>query len=149
MPAIWIDADATPKPVREVICKGAIRTQIKAIFVANHRIPIPTHPCLQSIQVEPGFDVADNLIVQRCEAGDLIITQDIPLAAEAMEKNVTVINNRGEVYTEETIRQRLNMRDFIDSLRSSGIQTGGPSAFSMQDKQIFSNALDRWLTKNA
>ncbi len=148
MPTIWIDADATPKPVREVICKGAIRTQIKAIFVANHRIPIPTHPNLQSIQVEAGFDVADNLIVQRCQNGDLLITQDIPLAAEAMQKQVTVINNRGEVYTEETIRQRLNMRDFMDNLRSSGINTGGPNAFNAQDKQTFSNAFDRWLTKN-
>lgn len=148
MTTLWIDADATPKPVREVICKAAVRTNIQTIFVANHRIPIPPHPCLQSIQVEPGFDVADNLIIQRCQPGDLVITQDIPMAAEAIEKSVAVINNRGETYTKETVRQRLNMRDFMETLRSSGIQSGGPSAFSPQDKQAFANSLDRWLAKN-
>ena len=93
MVTIWVDADATPKPIREVICKGAMRTNITAVFVANHRIPLPSHPALQATQVESGFDVADNVIIQRSKEGDLLITQDIPLAAEAMEKSVSVINN--------------------------------------------------------
>jgi uncharacterized protein YaiI (UPF0178 family) len=147
MPTIWVDADATPKPVRDVICKAAIRTVITTYFVANHRVPVAPCPHIHTVQVEAGFDVADNVIVQRAEDGDLVITQDIPLAAELMERAITVINNRGETYTAETIRQRLNMRDFMETLRSSGVQSGGPAAFSDRDKQQFANSLDRWLTR--
>ncbi len=147
MPNIWVDADATPKPVREIICRAAIRTGITTSFVANHNVPVTRHPCIRSVQVAPGFDIADNLIAQEAQPGDLVITQDIPLAAEVVEKKVEAINNRGETYKPETIRQKLNMRDFMESMRSSGIQTGGPAAFSDRDKQAFANALDRWLAK--
>lgn len=149
MAEIWVDADATPKAVREVICKAAVRTQTPCWFVANHRIPLPPSPFLRPLQVEAGFDIADNLIAQRCLAGDLVITQDIPLAAEVLEKKAHAINNRGEPYSPETIRQKLNMRDFMETLRSSGIQSGGPAAFSDRDKAQFANALDRWLTRFA
>lgn len=147
MSQIWVDADATPKPVREIICRAAIRTGIITSFVANHAVPVTRHPSIRSVQVPPGFDIADNLIAQEAQPGDLVITQDIPLAAEVVEKKVEAINNRGDVYKPETIRQKLNMRDFMESMRSSGIQTGGPAAFSDRDKQAFANALDRWLAR--
>lgn len=147
MPTIWVDADATPKAVREVICRAAVRTGILTLFVANHRVPLTPCPNIKALQVEPGFDVADNYIAQRAVAGDLLITQDIPLAAEVMENKVEAVDNRGEVYNPQTIRQKLNMRDFMETLRSSGVQSGGPSAFTDKDKQAFANSLDRWLAK--
>lgn len=149
MACIWVDADSTPKAVREIIIKAVIRTETLCYFVANHSLPIPASPFIKKIQVEPGFDVADNLIAQRCNAEDLVITQDIPLAAEVMEKKTNVINNRGEYYDPETIRQKLIMRDFFDTLRSSGIQSGGAAAFSDRDKMMFANSLDKWLARNA
>lgn len=145
---IWVDADATPKAVREVICKAVQRTQIQCIFVANHSIPLPPSPFLKFRQVESGFDVADNLIATLCSNQDLVITQDIPLAAEILEKGASAINNRGEPYSRDTIKQKLTMRDFFDTLRSSGIQSGGVPAFTDKDKMLFANALDRWLAKN-
>ena len=148
MTTIWVDADATPKAVREVICKAAIRTETETLFVANHQVPVTPSPFIRNLQVESGFDVADDLIAQRCQPGDLVITQDIPLAAEAIEKGAAVINNRGEPYSVQTIRQKLQMRDFMETMRSSGIQSGGPAAFSDRDKAQFANALDRWLAKN-
>ena len=147
MTTIWVDADATPKAVREIICRAAIRTEITTRFVANHTIPLPPSPFIQCIQGEAGFDVADNFIVQQARQSDLVITQDIPLAAEVMENQVEAINNRGEAYSPETIRQKLNMRDFMETMRSSGIQSGGPAPFSDRDKQSFANSLDRWLAK--
>jgi uncharacterized protein YaiI (UPF0178 family) len=147
MTTIWVDADATPKAVREVICKAAIRTQTETLFVANHQVPVTPSPFIRNLQVESGFDVADDLIAQRCQPGDLVITQDIPLAAEAIEKGANVVNNRGEPYSVQTIRQKLQMRDFMETMRSSGIQSGGPAAFSERDKAQFANALDRWLAK--
>lgn len=149
MACIWVDADSTPKAVREVIVKAVIRTETLCYFVANHSLPIQPSPFIKKIQVEPGFDVADNLIAQRCQAHDLVITQDIPLAAEVIEKKAAAINNRGEYYDIETIRQKLIMRDFFDTLRSSGIQSGGAAAFSDRDKMMFANALDKWLARNA
>lgn len=149
MACIWVDADATPKAVRDVIIKAVMRTQTLCYFVANHSLPIPASPFLKKIQVEPGFDVADNLIAQRCQPNDLVITQDIPLAAEVIEKKARVINNRGEYYAPDTIRQKLMMRDFFDTLRSSGIQSGGAAAFSDKDKMLFANSLDQWLQKNS
>lgn len=148
MTTIWVDADATPKAVREVICKAAIRTETETLFVANHQVPVTPSPFIRNLQVESGFDVADDLIAQRCQPGDLVITQDIPLAAEAIEKGAAVINNRGEPYSVQTIRQKLQMRDFMETMRSSGIQSGGPAAFSDRDKAQFANSLDRWLAKN-
>lgn len=147
MSKIWVDADAVPKAVREIICKAAIRTETEVTFVANHRVPVMKSPYIQSVQVSSGFDVADNYIVQNATEHDLVITQDIPLAAEVMEKKTQAINTRGEPYSQDTIRQRLNMRDFMETMRSSGVQSGGPPAFSDKDKQAFANSLDRWLTK--
>lgn len=148
MTTIWVDADATPKAVREIICRAAIRTETLTRFVANHRIPLPPSAFLINVQVEAGFDVADNLIAQQATSGDLVITQDIPLAAEVMENKVDAVNNRGERYSPETIRQKLNMRDFMETMRSSGVQSGGPAPFSDKDKQAFANSLDRWLAKH-
>ncbi len=129
------------------VMSSAKPLSVTAYFVANHAVPLPLPPFLKAVQVEAGFDVADNLIAQRCNAGDLVITQDIPLAAEVIEKQALALNNHGETYPPETIRQRLNMRDFMETLRSSGIQSGGPAAFSERDKAQFANALDRWLVK--
>ena len=144
---IWVDADACPKVVKEVLCRAATRTGLQITFVANHYVPVPTAPNIKSIQVESGFDVADDEIVRRSEAGDLVISGDIPLAAELIEKKVQVLNPRGELYTEATIKARLNIRDFMDTMRASGIQTGGPAALSQTDRREFANQLDRILVK--
>ena len=149
MPIIWVDADATPRPVRDVICKAAVRTEMTAYFVANHLLPLPPSPFLKAVQVEAGFDVADNVIVQRCNAGDLVITQDIPLAAEAIEKGADVFNPRGQAFTKENIRQRLAMRNFMEEMRNAGQVTGGPAPFSQGDRKEFADQLDRWLQRNA
>lgn len=117
-------------------------------LVANHGMRIPPSPYIDFVQVGQGFDVADNVIVQGLQPGDLVVTQDIPLAAEVIEKGGIALNPRGELYTPENIRQRLNMRDFMESLRSSGIQTGGPAALNQNDRQAFANQLDRLLTKH-
>ncbi|GLR77002.1 MULTISPECIES: YaiI/YqxD family protein [Aliivibrio] len=144
---IWVDADACPKVVKEVLCRAATRTGIQLTFVANHYIPVPTAFNIKSIQVESGFDVADDEIVRRSEAGDLVISGDIPLAAELIAKKVQVLNPRGELYTEATIKARLNIRDFMETMRASGIQTGGPAALSQTDRREFANQLDRILAK--
>lgn len=144
---IWVDADACPKAAKEILFKAAQRTQISLTLVANQYIPHPRSPYIQALQVSHGFDVADNLIVERAEAGDIAITSDIPLAAELMEKQVQVINPRGELYDKDTIRQRLNMRDFMDQMRGSGVHTGGPSAYGPQQKQAFANQLDKLLAR--
>ena len=144
---IWVDADACPKVDKEVLCRAATRTGIQLTFVANHYIPVPTAFNIKSIQVESGFDVADDEIVRRSEAGDLVISGDIPLAAELIEKKVQVLNPRGELYTEATIKARLNIRDFMETMRASGIQTGGPAALSQTDRREFANQLDRILAK--
>lgn len=142
---IWVDADACPKPVKEILFRAAVRAQVPVTLVANQYLAVPPSPLIRAVQVSSGFDVADNHIVQSAEKGDLIITADIPLAAEAIAKGVAVINPRGERYTIDNVRQRLNMRDFMETLRSSGIQSGGPAPYSQQDKQAFANALDRFL----
>ncbi|MDB1124625.1 YaiI/YqxD family protein [Vibrio algarum] len=144
---IWVDADACPKVIRETLFRAAERTGVDCIFVANHRVPVPTRTNIKSIQVESGFDVADNEIVRLAEKGDLIITSDIPLADEVITKGALALSPRGELYTKETIKARLNIRDFMDTMRSSGIQTGGPSALSQTDRREFANHLDRVLAK--
>lgn len=144
---IWVDADAVPKAVREIICKAAVRKQIHCTFVANHAVPLTPSPFLKLTLVQSGFDVADDFIAQQVQAIDLVITQDIPLAAEVLAKGASAINTRGEPYNPETVRQKLNMRDFLETLRSSGIQSGGAAAFGDKDKMNFANALDRWLAK--
>ncbi len=144
---IWVDADACPVVIKEILFKAAERTQVLATFVANHSIRIPPSRYIQFIQVTSGFDVADNEIVKRLSAGDLLITSDIPLAAEVIEKGGLALNPRGELYTAENINSLLNMRDFMDTLRFSGVDTGdGPSAMSQSERQLFSNHLDKLLT---
>jgi uncharacterized protein YaiI (UPF0178 family) len=145
---IWVDADACPVAIKDIITRAANRKKIETTFVANHLIKVPNSPYLKSIQVAQGFDVADNEIVQRSDKGDLVITQDIPLAAELIGKGCLAMNPRGERWTKDTIGQRLNMRDFMETLRSSGIQSGGPAALGQQDKMQFANQLDRILAKH-
>ena len=142
---IWVDADACPKVIKEILFRAADRVGIHVILVANQPLEVPRSSFIRSIQVGSGFDVADDHIVQHAEAGDLVITADIPLADEAITKGCIALNPRGELYTAENIRQRLNMRDFMDTLRGSGIDTGGPPAFSQADRMAFANQLDRLL----
>lgn len=144
---IWVDADACPVVIKEILFRASERTGILTTFVANQAIPVPPLPSIKSIQVPPGFDVADNEIVVRVSPGDLVITSDIPLAAEVIDKEGLALSPRGELYTRENIKGRLNMRDFLDTMRSSGIQTGGPPPLGQTDRQNFANKLDRLLTK--
>ena len=147
---IWIDADACPVVVKEILYRAADRTGVELTLVANQALSTPSSPNITSVQVPRGFDVADDEIVKRCEPGDLVITSDIPLAAEVIEKGAHALSPRGELHTKENIGARLNMRDFLDTMRSSGVEmSGGPAAFSQRDKQDFANKLDRFLTKNA
>jgi uncharacterized protein YaiI (UPF0178 family) len=144
---IWVDADACPVVIKDILFRAATRTKIDTTLVANHALRIPPSPYINFLQVTHGFDVADNEIVARLEEGDLVITGDIPLAAEVIEKGGHALNPRGELYTVENIKARLTMRDFMDSLRSSGVNTGGPPALSHTDRQAFANQLDSLLTK--
>ncbi|WLS78064.1 YaiI/YqxD family protein [Erwinia pyri] len=142
---IWVDADACPKVIKEVLYRAADRAQMSVTLVANQPLSVPPSRFITTLQVPAGFDVADNEIVRRAEAGDLVITADIPLAAEVMEKGAIALNPRGERYSEATIRERLTMRDFMDTLRASGVQTGGPATLNQRDRQQFANELDKWL----
>ncbi|OQP33510.1 MULTISPECIES: YaiI/YqxD family protein [Pantoea] len=144
---IWVDADACPNVIKEVLYRAADRTQTQVTFVANQSLRVPPSPWLKTLRVPAGFDVADNEIVKRVEEGDLVITADIPLAAEVLEKGGAALNPRGERYSPATIREKLTMRDFMDTMRASGVQTGGPAAMSPRDRQQFANALDSWLTQ--
>ena len=144
---IWIDADACPKVIKEVIFKASFRLKIPVCLVANSYISIPPGPLISLIQVEQGADVADFYIVEHVSQNDLVITADIPLAALVVEKGATAINPRGELYTEENVRERLSMRDFMKDLRDSGVDTGGPPPFSGKDKGLFANSLNRILDK--
>jgi len=142
---IWVDADACPNVIKEILFRAADRVAVQVTLVANQAISIPRSRHIRSIQVASGFDVADNYIVQQSNSGDLVITADIPLASEVIEKGCLALNPRGDLYTEENIRQRLNMRDFMDTMRASGLDTGGPPAFSNSDRMAFANQLDRIL----
>ncbi|RJT45996.1 YaiI/YqxD family protein [Rahnella woolbedingensis] len=142
---IWVDADACPNVIKEVLFRAAERTGMMVTLVANQIIRTPPSKFLRTLRVEAGFDVADNEIVKRTEPGDLVITADIPLAAEVIEKGGVALNPRGERYTTETIKERLNMRDFMDTMRASGVQTGGPPVLNQRDRQQFANELDKWL----
>ena len=144
---IWVDADACPVVVKEILYRAAERTQTQVIFVANQYLSLPPSRFLTFKQVPAGFDVADNYIAAHCQGDDLVITADIPLAAEVVEKGVLAINPRGELYTAENIRQRLNMRDFMAELRDAGMVSGGPPKLGQQERQQFANQLDRLLTK--
>lgn len=144
---IWIDADACPVVIKEILFRAAERTKRQLILIANHPLYIPPSPFIRMQQVEPGFDVADNEIVKRVESGDLVITSDIPLAAEVIRKKGLVLSPRGELYTKENIGARLSMRDFMENLRNSGVDTGGQSALNQNDRKMFANQLDKLLTQ--
>jgi len=146
-PQIWVDADACPAAIKEVLFRAAEREQVQVTLVANQWLRTPPSRFVRAIQVPGGFDVADAEIVERVSAGDLVVTQDIPLAALVIEKGALAVHPRGELYTPDTIAQRLSMRNFMDELRGSGVDTGGPAAFHARDKQAFANQLDRWLVK--
>ena len=144
---VWVDADACPAVIKEILFRAARRTGIEITLVANHSMRIPPSPHINFLMVGAGFDVADNEIVKRLETGDLVITADIPLASDAIQKGAHALNPRGELYTVDNIKARLSMRNFMDTLRSSGVDTGGPPAFSQNDRQAFANQLDRWLSQ--
>lgn len=144
---IWIDADACPVVIKEILFKAANRTQTECILVANQYIPTPPSTFIKSLQVPQGFDVADNEIVKRVKSNDLVITSDIPLAAEVIDKGALALSPRGELYTSDNIKARLNMRDFMDSMRGSGEHTGGPAPLHQRDRQAFANQLDRYLAQ--
>ncbi len=146
---IWVDGDACPVVIKEVLFRAAERSKIALTLVANQSIRVPVSRFIQMLRVSSGFDVADNEIVKRLAKGDLVITGDIPLAAEVIDNGGFALNPRGELYTLENIKERLAMRDFMETLRSSGVQTGGPSAMTQADRKHFANQLDRFLTKNA
>lgn len=146
-PTLWVDADACPRVIKDILFRAATRTGIQLRLVANQALATPRLPNIRSITVPSGLDVADSTIVARSRPGDLAVTADIPLAAELVAKGVTAINPRGELYTKESVRQALSMRDFMDSLRGAGVQTGGPSSFHPRDRQAFANQLDRWLAQ--
>ena len=145
---IWVDADACPVVAREILFRAANRTGVQLTLVANQALNVPASKNITAVQVPRGFDVADDEIVKRMDAGDLVITSDIPLAAEVIDKGGHALTPRGELHTKENIRAKLNMRDFMDTMRSSGVEMGGgPSAYSQRDKQEFANNLDRILTR--
>ena len=145
---VWVDADACPVVIRDVLCRAAGRTEVLVTFVSNHYIRLPPSRSIKFIQVAHGFDVADIEIVKRLGAGDLVITSDIPLAAEVIEKKGYALNFRGELYTANNIKECLNIRDFMDTLRSSGIDTGGLGALTQNERQSFVNHLDKFLNKH-
>ena len=147
-PTVWIDGDAAPKACKEVVYKASARTGVHVVFVANRFHQVPTSERVRFVQVQGGPDVADDHIAEHCAQGDLVLTEDIPLAARVIEKGGTVVRFRGEELDEENVRERLSMRDFLDELRQGGVMTGGPAAYKPKDKQNFSNALDRWLTRS-
>ncbi|MEW9797467.1 YaiI/YqxD family protein [Alteromonas sp. CYL-A6] len=145
---IWVDADACPVAIKQILFRAADRTKTPVTLVSNHPLSTPPSRFITHVQVEKGFDVADNEIVRRCSKEDLVITSDIPLASEVVALGALALSPRGELFTKENIRSRLNIRDFMETLRSSGVQTGGPSTLSAAEKQAFGNQLDKWLATN-
>ena len=146
-PQVWVDADACPAVVKDILFRAADRAKVAVTLVANQWLRTPPSPWIRSLQVAGGFDVADTEIVERVRAGDLVVTQDIPLAARVLEKGAVAVNPRGDLYTPENMAERLSMRNFMDELRGAGVQTGGPAAFHPRDRQAFANRLDRWLAQ--
>ena len=144
---IWVDADACPGPVREIILRASQRLKVPTVFVANKRLSLPRSEFVSTVQVGAGLDVADRHIAEAAQAGDLAVTQDIPLAALLVPKGVVVMDPRGELFTEENISERLSVRNFMQELRDSGVMTGGPGGFSAQDRQQFAATLDSELTR--
>ena len=146
---IWVDADACPVAIKEILFRASFRTGTKVTLIANHHVSIPKSPHIKMIQVSSGFDIADEEIVKRMEPGDLVVTSDIPLAADAIGKEGLVLSPRGERLTRDNIGARLNMRDFMESMRSSGVAMGGPSALSQSDRKAFADELDKLISREA
>jgi len=145
---IWVDADAAPRDVKEIVFRAARRLKLETVLVANSRLAAPLdHPFVRTVQVKGGPDVADHHIAENAAPGDLAVTADIPLAARLVEKRVTVIDPRGEEYSEDNVGERLAVRDFMDGLRGAGVETGGPRPYTSKDRQAFAAALDRALTR--
>ena len=140
---IWVDADACPKVIKEILFRAADRTKTSVILVANSWFRLPESPFISFVQVEAGPDIADDEIAKRCEAGDLVITADIPLAARVVEKGARALDPRGTLYDKDNIKQVLTMRNFMDGLRGSGVETGGPDGFGQRERQMFANELDK------
>ena len=145
---IWVDADACPNPVKEILFRAAERAQVQVTLVANQPLSVPRSQYIHTLQVPGGFDVADDRIVELIAPGDLVVTADIPLAAAVLERGGHALNPRGERYDRDTIRQKLTLRDFMDQLRGSGIHSGGPPALGARDRKAFADELDRFLTSN-
>lgn len=146
---IWVDADACPVAIKEILFKAAERARVQTTLVANQPMCVPSSRFIRSVQVASGFDVADNEIVARADSGDLVITADIPLAADVIAKGAHALSPRGEMFTTENIKARLNIRDFMETLRGSGIETGGPAPLNQNDRKSFADHLDRLLAKHA
>ncbi|MGW8159176.1 MAG: YaiI/YqxD family protein [Desulfoprunum sp.] len=146
---IWVDADACPRPIRDILLRAAERAKVETVFVANRLVRIPRTAHVSFLRVASGQDVADQEIVRRLAPGDLVITADIPLAAAVLERGGHALDPRGEIYSSESIGARLSIRNFLDDLRSTGVETGGPAAFVQSDRQAFANRLDAWLTAQA
>ena len=146
-PTIWVDADACPNVIKDILFRAADRAKVLVTLIANQWIRVPPSPHIRSLQVVGGLDSADGEIVRRLARGDLVVTADIPLAALALDKGALALNPRGELYTPDTIAQRLSMRNFMDELRGAGVSTGGPPALHARDRQAFANALDHWLVQ--
>lgn len=146
---IWVDADACPTVIKDILFRAGERREIPVTLVANHAMRIPTSKWVDLVIVPGGFDVADDEIVRRVEPGDLVITSDIPLASEVIDAGAGALSSRGERFTAENIKARLNIRDFMDTMRSSGVNTGGPPALSQADRKSFADELDRWIAKNS
>lgn len=144
---IWVDADACPNVIKEILFRVAQKRELPLTLVANQHLPVPPSTFIKSIQVAAGFDVADNYIAQHAVAGDVVVTADIPLAADIVDKQAFGINPRGELYTEQNIRQKLGMRNFMEELRNTGQVSGGPPPLDHRDRQAFANTLDRLLTR--
>ena len=145
---IWVDADACPNVIKDILFRAAQRVQIVTILVANQLIRTPASTYIRKVQVRAGYDEADKYIAEAIGQGDLVVTADIPLASKVVDKGGYALNPRGEFYTRDNIRQRLALRDFMEELRGSGVNTGGPSSFSQSDRQAFANELDRFLTRS-
>ena len=146
---IWVDADACPVVIREILFRAAQRTGLELTLVANQSVQVPRSPNIRTLRVAAGFDVADNEIVKRVASGDLVITSDIPLAADVIAKGGVALTPRGELHSADNIKARLNMRDFMDTMRASGVQTGGPPVLNQTDRKNFADNLDRILTRSA
>lgn len=146
---IWVDADACPRVIKDIVFRAAERRGVSTTLVANRMLSLPASSFVRAVQVEAGADIADSYIVQHLNAGDLVITADVPLAARVIEAGAHALNPRGDAYTVNSIREQLSLRNFMDELRGSGVNTGGPAAFSQQDRQNFANQLDRFLARRA